>query len=192
MEKVVVAKCAKYDEKLLTDRISTIFAELGGIESFVKPGQKVLLKVNLLMDKPAEAMVTTHPLLVKVVAKIVKGAGAKPIIGDSPGGPFNRKILERAYEKTGLAEIARDLDIQLNYNTEETSVSFDGLVSKSFILGKYISDADFIINIAKMKTHGLTMLTGAVKNLFGAVPGLLKAEYHLKMPELEDFSNMLV
>ncbi|MEJ6949676.1 DUF362 domain-containing protein [Natronospora cellulosivora (SeqCode)] len=192
MEKVAVRSCKEYDEKLLEDKIEKLMSDLGGIASFVKAGQKVLLKVNLLMDKPPEAMVTTNPLMVKVLAKMIKEAGAKPIIGDSPGGPFTKRILERAYQKTGLADIAQELDIELNYNTEQVTVPFDGLINKSFILGKYIREADVIINMAKLKTHGLTMLTGAVKNLFGAIPGLLKAEYHLKMPELEHFSNMLV
>ncbi|MFW5981114.1 MAG: DUF362 domain-containing protein [bacterium] len=192
MEKVAVVKCKEYKEKLLQEKISTLLNEFGGIQSFVKEGQKVLLKVNLVLDKPAEAMVTTHPLLVKVIAKMVKAAGAKPIIGDSPGGPFNKNILERAYQKTGLADIAEELDIDLNYNTKQFTIPFDGLISKSFILGEYVREADVIINLAKLKTHGLTMLTGAVKNLFGAVPGLLKAEYHLKMPEIDNFSNMLV
>ena len=101
METVIVKHCDNYDERLVDKKISQIFEELGGIGSFVKPGQKVLLKVNLLMDKPAEAMVTTHPLVVKAVAKLVRDAGANPVIGDSPGGPFSRILLEKAYQKTG-------------------------------------------------------------------------------------------
>ncbi|NLM96899.1 MAG: DUF362 domain-containing protein [Halanaerobiaceae bacterium] len=192
METVIVKHCDNYDERLVDKKISQIFEELGGIGSFVKPGQKVLLKVNLLMDKPAEAMVTTHPLVVKAVAKLVRDAGANPVIGDSPGGPFSRILLERAYQKTGLKEIAEETGIELNYEIEQEKVSFDGKLNKSFVLGKFVTDAELVINLAKLKTHGLTMMTGAVKNLFGTVPGLLKAEYHLKMPRLADFSEMLV
>ena len=192
METVIVKHCDSYDEKLVNTKISQLFAELGGIESYVRPGQNVLLKVNLLMEKPAEAMVTTHPLVVKAVAKLVRDAGANPIIGDSPGGPFSKILLERAYQRSGLKEVAEELGVELNYDIEQEKVAFDGKLNKSFVLGKFVSRADLIINIAKMKTHGLTMMTGAVKNLFGTIPGLLKAEYHLKMPQVADFAEMLV
>lgn len=88
--------------------------------------------------------------------------------------------------------MAEEVGAELNYNLDQVTVPFAGSINKSFVLGQYITDADLIINIAKLKTHGLTMMTGAVKNLFGAIPGLLKAEYHLRMPELADFSNMLL
>ncbi|MFP4662273.1 MAG: DUF362 domain-containing protein [Halanaerobiales bacterium] len=192
MEKVSVVRCKDYNEDLLRVKVNKLFDLIGGIGVFVRPGQNVLLKVNLLMDKPPEAMITTHPALVKVIAQKVKDAGATPIIGDSPGGPFNRSILDRAYQVTGLADAAREAGAKLNYNTEQTNVSYDGTINKSFVLGKFITEADVIINIAKLKTHGLTMITGAVKNLFGAIPGLLKAEYHLKMPRIEHFSETLV
>lgn len=192
METVAVKHCTTYDEKLLSKKISELLAELGGIESYVKPGQNVLLKVNLLMEKPAETMVTTHPLVVKVIAKMVRDAGANLFIGDSPGGPFSKVLLERAYQRTGLKEVAREVGAELNYNIKQEKVAFDGVLNKSFVLGKYVTEADIIINIAKLKTHGLTMMTGAVKNLFGTIPGLLKAEYHLKMPQVADFAEMLV
>ncbi|MFW6023038.1 MAG: DUF362 domain-containing protein [Halanaerobiaceae bacterium] len=192
MEKVSVLVCENYNENILDNKIRSLFEYHGGINSIVKPGQNVLLKVNLLMDTPPETLVTTNPILVKSVAKIVKEAGANPVIGDSPGGPFNKKALEKAYQKAGFIQIAEEIDVDLNYNTDQISVSFDGMLNKSFVLGKFITEADVIINLAKMKTHGLTMITAAVKNLFGTIPGLLKAEYHLKMPVLSDFSNMLI
>lgn len=192
MNRVSVITCKDYDEVLLRKKINKLFDLLGGLDTYIKPGQRVLLKVNLLMEKPPEAMVTTHPAVVKVIAEMVREAGAHPIIGDSPGGPFTRVLLERAYRKSGLARVAEETGAELNFNLEQVTVPFDGVINKSFVLGKYIKEADLIINIAKLKTHGLTMMTGAVKNLFGSIPGLLKAEYHLRMPDLTDFSNMLV
>jgi len=192
MEKVSIVESKEYNEKVLARKIKILLDRLGGLESFVKPGQKVLLKVNLLMDKPAEAMVTTNPIVVKVIARMIKEIGAYPIIGDSPGGPFNKTILERAYQKTGLAKIAKQVGAELNYNLEQVNVQYDGSLVKSFVLGSYITKADVVINLAKLKTHGLTMITGAVKNLFGAIPGLLKAEYHLKMPRIDHFAEMLI
>lgn len=192
MEKVSVVASMEYNEKTLSKKVKILLDGLGGLESFVKPGQNVLLKVNLLMDKPPEAMVTTNPILVKIIARMIKEIGAYPIIGDSPGGPFNKTILKRAYQKTGLAEIAKQVGAELNYNLEQINVQYDGSLVKSFVLGSYITEADVVINLAKLKTHGLTMITGAVKNLFGAIPGLLKAEYHLKMPRIDHFAEMLI
>jgi uncharacterized protein (DUF362 family)/Pyruvate/2-oxoacid:ferredoxin oxidoreductase delta subunit len=193
METVVACRCLDYKKEDLKEKVKFLFDPFGGLKSHIKKGQRVLLKVNLLMDKPPEAAVTTHPLLVKAVAEMVVEAGGIVVIGDSPGGPFSKTLLKRAYEKTGLVAVAQELGAELNYNTEQIKVPFEeGRYSKSFVLGKYLTDADFIINMPKLKTHGLTLITGAVKNLFGAIPGLLKAEYHLKMPDILSFSEMLV
>lgn len=193
MEKVVVKKCTDYREELLELRMQELLNPLGGIGYFVSPGQKVLLKVNLVVAKPPAAAVNTHPLLVKVITKMIQDAGGQVIIGDSPGGIFSRGNLEKTYRKSGLLEIARQTGAELNYNTEYTEVDFErGKVAKKFRIAKFISDADVIINLPKLKTHGLTKYTGAVKNLFGAIPGLLKAEYHLKMPEVNIFSSLLI
>lgn len=193
MEKVSVIKCNKYDIKIIENSLKKLLDNYNGIKSFIKPDQRVLLKVNMLMGKPPETMITTNPVLVKAVAKLVKEVGAKPVIGDSPGGPFSKRLLERAYKKTGLATIAKEVGAELNYNIEQKFVPFEqGNYNKSFVLGKFVTDADIIINLPKLKTHGLTMISAAVKNIFGTIPGLLKAEYHLRMPELEHFSQMLV
>ncbi|MFW6035355.1 MAG: DUF362 domain-containing protein [Halothermotrichaceae bacterium] len=191
--KVSVVKCANYSEKELKNRLKELLKPYNGMKAFVKPGQKVLLKVNLLMDSPPEAVVTTNPVLVKAVARLVQQAGGKVIIGDSPGGPFRPGLLKRVYQKSGLKKIADEIGAELNFNTGQEKVSYsEGIYNKSFVLGKYVTEADVIINLPKLKTHGLTVMTAAVKNLFGTIPGVLKAEYHVKMPEVEVFSEMLL
>ncbi|MDI3548247.1 MAG: hypothetical protein PWR10_1899 [Halanaerobiales bacterium] len=193
MEKVAIIRSQDYNEERLHRDVRVLLDLLGGVKEFVRPGQRVLLKVNLLMGKPPEAAVTTAPALVKVITRLVQEAGGRVIIGDSPGGPFTVKALKRAYEKSGLARVAAETGAELNYNTGQERVPFaGGRYNKSFVLGKFIREADVIINLPKLKTHGLTMFTGAVKNLFGAIPGLLKAEYHLKMPRIDLFSQMLI
>ncbi len=193
MEKVAVKRCKNYNEKILMEKMRDLFDQLGGLDSYIKTGQKVLLKVNLLLDKPPEAAVTTNPVFVKAIVKLVQETGAGVIIGDSPGGPFTVKSLKKTYQVAGLARIAEETGAELNFNTARERVAFlEGEYNKSFVLGHYITDADLVINLPKLKTHGMTMYTGAVKNLFGAIPGLLKAEYHLKMPRIDLFSRMLV
>jgi uncharacterized protein (DUF362 family)/NAD-dependent dihydropyrimidine dehydrogenase PreA subunit len=192
MERVVVKHNCRYDEDLIQANLEEIFKVYGGIDRFVKPGDRVVIKINLLMGKSPEEAVTTHPVLVKELVKLIKQAGGEVIIADSPAGPFNDFNLKRAYKISGLIKVAEETGATLNYNTDFEKMDFAGEVSRSFTLAKFITDADVIFNLPKLKTHGLTMYTGAVKNLLGTIPGLLKAEYHLKMQQSLLFSRMLV
>jgi uncharacterized protein (DUF362 family)/Pyruvate/2-oxoacid:ferredoxin oxidoreductase delta subunit len=187
---VVLKYCPHYEnaEALLREGLSAI----GGIQRFVSPGQKVFLKINLLMNKAPEDAVTTHPAVVEAVVKLVQEAGGVPIIGDSPGGPYTVKALRSMYARAGLIEVAERTGAILNENIEQEIVQFpDGYITKSLTVTKSILDADVIIPISKMKTHTLMTFTGAVKVLFGVIPGLLKAEYHLRMPGSKEFASLL-
>ena len=168
-------------------------AELGGMSAFVKPGQKVLLKVNLLMKKRPEEAVTTHPSVVEAVARLVLEAGGIPIIGDSPGGPYTVNALRAIYAKSGLREVAERTGAILNEDVGQTTIQYpEGKLVKSLTVTNCVLEADVIIPLSKLKTHGMMTYTGAVKILFGVIPGLLKAEYHLKMFKVRDFADLLV
>jgi len=189
---VAAKKCYSYQADELAEKLDFLLAELGGLDNFIKAGDKVLFKTNLLMGKTPEAAVTTNPEFIRALAKKVKELGAEVIIADSPGGPFNDKLLKRAYQKSGLYEMAAEENIKLNYNTNSKRQEYkEGKINKSFQLASYLEEADLVINLPKLKTHGLTMYTGGVKNLFGCIPGVLKAEYHLRMQSVYDFSRML-
>ncbi|MFW6007616.1 MAG: DUF362 domain-containing protein [Halanaerobiales bacterium] len=193
MEEVAVKKCREYDNKLVYNSLQYLLKKLGGINKFISPGDKVLLKINLIMGSAPEKAVTTHPVVVEEMAKIIKEAGGQVILGDSPGGRFNSKKLKKVYKNSGLIKVAKRTGAELNYNTGSRKRIYEkGKIKKSFVIADYISDVDKIINMPKLKTHGLTMYTGAVKNLFGAIPGLLKGEYHLRMPQVDLFSEMLL
>jgi len=166
---------------------------LGGMENFVKPGQKVLLKINLLMKKSPDDAVTTHPSVVEAVVRLVQEAGGIPVIGDSPGGPYNVHALNGIYEKSGMKEVAERTGALLNLDVDRVSVSHpSGKLVKSLMVTKCVFEADVIISISKLKTHSFMTFTGAVKVLFGIIPGLLKAEYHAKMPNASIFGELLV
>jgi len=189
---VASKKCYSYQTAELAEKLDLLLSELGGLEEFIKVGDKVLFKTNLLMGKAPETAVTTNPEFIRVLAKKVKALGAEVTIADSPGGLFNDKLLKRAYQKSGLYQMAAEENIKLNYNTDSKKYDYkEGKINKSFQLASYLEEADFIINLPKLKTHGLTMYTGGVKNLFGCIPGVLKAEYHLRMQSVHDFSRML-
>jgi uncharacterized protein (DUF362 family)/Pyruvate/2-oxoacid:ferredoxin oxidoreductase delta subunit len=192
MAVVSLKKCGSYELEELNHSLEKLLEELGGLSSFVNRGQTVLLKVNLLMGKNPDYAVTTNPEIVRIIGRKIKELGAEVLIADSPGGPFNENALKKAYKKSGFAKIAEEENFKLNFNTDSHKVEFkEGTINKSFQLADYLKEVDLIINLPKLKTHGLTMYTGAVKNLFGCIPGVLKAEFHLRMQSVYDFSRML-
>lgn len=187
---VSVVKCHAYHEDTVNQQIKAAVDLLGGMRNFVAPGEKVLLKPNLLAGRPPEKCVTTHPLVVKAVALLVREAGATPIIGDSP----QIGSADKAAEKSGIKEIAGDLGIEI-VEFEPFTVQYPaGKKFKSFTIGKIVTEVDKVINIPKLKTHALTTVTLAVKNMLGSVPSTRKAEWHLKTfrEGKECFAQMLL
>jgi uncharacterized protein (DUF362 family) len=195
MNKVSITKCETYDIDRVKNAVRASVDHLGGIKAFVKPGEKVLLKVNLLMKREPEKATTTHPSVVQALAELVIEAGGRPIIGDNPGGHhlYNKSSLEALYETCGMKEVSRKSGASLNYDTTEVKLPFSqGKVMKNIITIKPFVEVDKIINIPKIKSHMMTIYTGAVKNFFGIVPGSYKAQYHLKYADIRDFSDMLI
>lgn len=193
MSKVAIVKCDNYKLELLESALEELLFPLGGLEELIKPNQKVFLKLNLVMKKNPEMGATSHPALVEVLVRKIQQLGAVPILGDSPGGPYTPAALKNVYKGCGIEEVALKTGAILNYDTSQINLAHpEARLLKNVTLAKALMGADVIISLSKLKTHGMTLFTGAVKNLFGAVPGLLKAEYHLNMPNLNDFSDMLI
>ena len=193
MNRVSIAKCSSYQLEELSLALQKVLLPLGGLENFVQPGQKVFLKLNLVMKKDPEVGATSHPAFVEALVEKIKELKAIPIIGDSPGGPYTPASLRSVYKGCGIENIALKTGAKLNYDTSQINLPHpEGKLLRTITVTKALLDADIIISLSKLKTHGMTLFTGAVKNMFGAVPGLAKAEYHLNMPDVEDFSNMLV
>ncbi|SDK81545.1 DUF362 domain-containing protein [Natronincola ferrireducens] len=192
-EKVSLIECREYDYKFVKKSIVESFNNLGGIEKYINKGDKVLLKLNLLMKKKPEEAATTHPIFTKALAEVLIEYGAEVIIGDSPGGPFNERMLKGVYRVCGIDEIAMETGAVLNFNTNSMEVANpQGKYLKQLTIVEILKEVDKVISVSKLKTHGFAVFTGAVKNMFGIVPGLIKAEYHLTMPEIEEFSDVLV
>lgn len=193
MSKVVLKECTKYDAKLIEVKLIESLNQIGGLDTFIKPGQSVLLKVNLLTIKKPDQAATTHPAFVEALANVFINHGCSVYLADSPGGPFLNPLLKRVYKATGMADIADRLDVTLNHDTSSKHVfSNDSVLYKSMKVCNYLNDMDHVISVSKLKTHAFMTLTGAVKNLFGIVPGLAKADLHMQYPKILDFSNMLI
>lgn len=167
--------------------------DLGGLEKYISKGDKVLLKINLLMKKPPEAATTSNPVFVQALAEILMTYGANVIIGDSPGGPFSERALKGIYETCGITQAAKNCGAELNYNTNTAEVSFpDGFLLKKLTVVDMLSHVDKVISVSRLKTHCMAKMTGAVKNMFGIIPGTMKAEYHMNRSDVSMFAESLV
>lgn len=141
------------------------------------------------MPKSPEFNVTTHPSVVEGVAELVLEAGATPAIGDGPGG--TGYDINSVYEITGMADVARRLNLEL-VNLREAGSRSVQHGEREFFLTRVLDRFDKLISLSKLKTHSLTIFTGAIKNTYGLIPGFQKAGYHKKYPYMKDFSEFTV
>lgn len=194
MSTVSLIHCSTYDPPKLESALRRLLEPLGGIGAFVEPGQRVLLKPNLLLPAAPERAITTHPAVVEATIKLVREVGGEPFIIDSPGGPLhNRPGMRRLYRDTGLQAVAERTGVELRYDATAVQVPTpDGALLKRLDLLKVWQEADVTIALPKLKTHGLTTITGAMKILFGLVPGLTKSGYHAKLIDVDRFCDMLL
>ncbi|MEM3342246.1 MAG: DUF362 domain-containing protein [Thermoplasmata archaeon] len=194
LEKTVVslAKCETYEQDAVDSAVRKCFDNIGGLSKFISPGQKVLIKVNLLVPEKPEKAVTTHPAVVEAIAKQVLEIGAFPSIGDS-AGPYGK---DSGFYTPGYTALAEKLNIPITVLETPVTVSVPIDIkprgAAKIVVAKELEQFDVIINAAKFKTHSFQILTLCIKNMFGVVPGMIKGEYHLKLPEPDDFANMCI
>ena len=192
-KKVYIVQCKDYDE--IEDKFAALMNLMGGMGRFAKQGEKIVLKVNLLREARPEEAVSTHPAVVAAVGRLAREAGAVPVIADSPGGGYRytRKILDKIYHTNRMHQAANQAGITVNWDTTSRPVSFtDGILTKHFDIITPVYEADAVFNLCKMKTHLFTVMTGAIKNIFGVIPGLSKTGYHAKLHDVQRFAGMLL
>lgn len=193
MEVVSVLKCEDYELTRVQDVVNQSLDSLGDWKNKIKKGSKVLIKPNLLKKNNPEDAVTTHPTVVEAVVRYFHKLECEVVIADSPGGPYIAKLLSSVYKATGMEEVAKNTGCTLNMDVSVCDVSSkvtDTLKNLKVI--KPLVEVDFVVSVAKLKTHGMMTFTGAVKNLFGLITGLTKAEYHLKLKKTNEFANLIV
>ena len=186
---VAVVRCADYDESAVFEAVGRGLALLGGAGRFAGSGERILLKPNMLAGNTPEQVVTTHPAVFKAVIRHLAATGAQLRYGDSPGLGRPDAVARRA----GLAAVAEALDVPLDdFTTGETVSCPEGLLMRQFTVAKAVLACDGLVSLPKLKAHQLTRFTGAVKNQFGCIPGLLKGEFHARMSDMDRFAQMLV
>jgi len=187
--KVALVRCDTYEEDKVLEAVQTGFDLLGGVSIFAKRQERIVMKPNVLIGTNPENCVTTHPAVFKAVGRLLAEAGASVYYGDSPS--FGK--CEFGVRRAGLKRVGDELGFSLADFDAGRQVSHpDGLLVKSFMIANGVLDADGLVSLPKFKTHPLVRFTGAVKNQFGCVPGLLKSQYHVKLPDPYDFATMLV
>ncbi len=195
MEKVKVAAVSalSYGAEEIQNAVDNLLEQLGGIEKFVPHKARVFVKANLVRDMPPDKAATTHPqVLIALIRRIKEVCGAEVTVGDSSGGAYTKGFMTSVYSKCGMLEVAEKTGCKLNENFDFSSAAIGGKVLSSCDITRSFLDADVVINVGKLKTHSFAGYTGAVKNLFGLVPGLVKVEMHSRFPELYSFCDMLV
>jgi uncharacterized protein (DUF362 family)/Pyruvate/2-oxoacid:ferredoxin oxidoreductase delta subunit len=185
---VSIVRCAGYNSGQILEAVRQAVDLLGGMQTFVKPGNRVLIKPNLLKASPPVNAVTTHPEIIRATIRLVHEAGAEALVGDSPGVGELRRVCEKSGVMDVLEEegaILAEFDDAVQVKNYERFRRFD--------IARIVHDADIVINLPKLKTHGMMTITGAVKNLFGCIPGKRKIQWHLNAGVNRDaFARMLV
>ena len=183
MSLVSVQKADRYDDAILDRALSAHFEALG-VEKDLKPGMHVVIKPNLLAARSPDLAVTTHPSVLAAIGRWLRARGVDRItLCDSPGGLYTPGSLRKLYGVCGLNTLSELMTLNEDVSYREKN---------GFNIVTPILDADYIINVCKLKTHGLTTISAGVKNLFGCIPGVQKPEWHCKRPTLPGFSDMLI
>ncbi len=162
-----------------------------GMEEEFFKGKNVAVKPNLLSKSAVERCVTTHPSFTQAACEYFVALGANVTVCDSPGGLYNKGAVFGIGKETGTKEAAEKAGAVFNED-----FGFELCMDKEYSVYSFniinpLRQADVIVNLARLKTHALCEMTAAVKNLFGSIPGLQKAEQHARFPKKADFANML-
>lgn len=192
-ERVYVVQCPDYGQA--EDKLGELLTLMGGVEGFAKPGDNILLKVNLLQPATPEQAVSTHPAVAAAAAKLILGAGAKATICDSPGSGYKHSLamLKKLYGTNGMEAAAAESGAALNFDLGYREVSYPaGKLVKRLEVMDPVLEADGVWNLCKLKTHAFMGMTGAVKNNFGVIPGRSKVGYHAKFQDKTRFADMLL
>lgn len=193
--KIYASACDGYEyhniKTIVSDHLDNIISE--NYNGFDFQGKNVAIKPNLLAKRSPDAGITTNPAFVRACAEYFVQKGANVVVCDSPGGVYNTSSMNGIYSVCGMKAAADMSGASVNLDLGHTEMfNTDGVMSKSFSVINPLAKADFIVNLCRLKTHSLCNMSAAVKNMYGSIPGLMKAEQHARFPEQKDFSRYLI
>ena len=188
---VALAACEGYEDPAVEAALRQAVDAIDGL-SFVKPGMRIVVKVNLVTAMKPDTAATVHPSVVCALVKLLRERGAEVVLGDGPGGIYSAGYLRVVYDVCGMRR-AEEFGAKLNDDFSVQEVAYpEAAKAKHFPYTAYLGKADAIIDLCKLKTHGMMGMTCAIKNFFGSIPGAKKPEFHYMFPRPEDFADVLV
>ena len=187
--KVALVRCDTYNDEQVFEAVQAGVNLLGGISKYVQEGERIVIKPNVLIGTSPENHVSPYTSAFRAVGVTLKEANVIPYYGDSPA--FGK--CETNMRRAKLKQVADELGIRLaDFDKGKAVTHSSALLNKRFVIANGVLESDGLISLSKLKTHGLTRFTGAIKNQFGCVPGIRKAQFHVKMADPYDFATMLV
>ena len=188
---VALAACSSYEDSAVEAALRSALDAIDGLD-FVRPGMRIAVKVNLITAMKPDRAATVHPSVVCALVRLLRERGASVVIGDSPGGIYSAAYLRVVYDVCGMRQ-AEACGAKLNDDFSVLQAVYpEAVMAKQFPYTAYLARADAIIDLCKLKTHGMMGMSCAVKNFFGTIPGTIKPEFHYKYPRAEDFADVLV
>ncbi|HOP73803.1 MAG TPA: DUF362 domain-containing protein [Bacillota bacterium] len=193
MEQVSLLKAESYQSDV-KQKIVELLEPLGGLGTFCKSGDRVLIKPNFILPRSPESAATTHPAVILAVVSLLKDMGCHVAIGDSPG----MGSAEAVIRKLGIYDALKQYRAELVEFRTPAAVSASQRLPfeprfKNLLLAKEVFDYDRVINLPKLKSHGQMGITLATKNLYGCLPGPAKGQWHFAAGrDLKTFARLLV
>ena len=182
MYKVMIEEADYSNCRRAVDRAFDVF----GINA---AGKKVLIKPNVLRLAKSSEGIVTHPAVLRAVVERVEEMGpASLIVGDNPG-MLSYGANEESFRGSGLMDAAKGY--YKNIGSDSVTVDFNPAFFPRVSVSRAIMEADLFISVPKFKTHGLTVVSGAIKNSYGILPGALKAKLHKAAGSPERFHEMI-
>jgi uncharacterized protein (DUF362 family)/Pyruvate/2-oxoacid:ferredoxin oxidoreductase delta subunit len=183
---VAITRCADYAQATVDSAVKQA-CDLAGFPDL--NGKTVLFKPNILKGAEPDEAVCTHPAVLRAAVRYAKAHGAaRVLVGESPGF----QVGTAAFKKSGLLAAAAEEGAEwVDFSDSVQVANPEGKVVKNFTIAKAAAEADILVSLCKLKTHQLMYFTGAMKNLFGCVPGLQKPQFHMRFPDRMNFGRML-
>lgn len=191
--KVALKVCKEYNCDLISKALTEGFDLLGGLATFIKPNQKVLIKPDLYNGTEPNVAKTTNPTIISALAELVDKLGARCIIADSPKGDFKQSKLDSVYEKTKMLQASNNGHATLNTNENIAMITNpNGENGRDIYVLDAVNDADVIINVGKFRCDKYLGLIGCTQNLFGLIPGKFKDLVKSRCYTLNSYYNYII
>jgi len=187
---VAIRRAKAYDEAQIRSAVEAAIADIGGLGEIVRPGARVFVKINHLPPASApERGIVTHPAFTAAVLGLLREVTPHITVGDdvptAPPDGFAVSGYRAMCDRLGVRLVSlRELGFQ--------RIPCAGTILKEVYLARALIEADVVINLPKLKTHSLTLFTGAVKNLYGAIPGSFRVAFHGQYKNPSEFNQVLV